>query len=61
LERDGTDLGSDDLGHTVGRNVRLTCDRSQDCQSLGRDLNATLTKEAGGVVRHAYRINQFLE
>ena len=45
LQRDGADLGPDDLGHAVGRDVRLTRDRPQHRQSLGRDLNAAFTKK----------------
>ena len=45
LEGDGTDFGSDDLGHPLGRDVGLRRDRPQDSQSLSRDLNAVLTKE----------------
>ena len=40
LERDGTDLGPDSLGHRVGRDVGLTRYCLQDSQSLGRDLNS---------------------
>ena len=53
LERDGTDLGSDCLGDIVGREVRLTRDRPQDRQSLGRDLNPTLTKKLSRIVGHS--------
>ena len=35
LERDGTDLGPDDLGHAVGRDVGLTRDRPQHRQTAG--------------------------
>ena len=49
LERDGADLGPDDLGHAVGGDVRLPRDRPQDRQSLGRDLNPVLTKEVGRI------------
>ena len=44
LERDGPDLRPDDIGHGIGGNVGLTRDGAQDGQSLGSDLNATLTK-----------------
>ena len=37
----------------VGRDVGLTRDRPQDRQSLGRDLNAALTKEISRVGGHA--------
>ena len=55
LERDGSDLGPDDFGHTVGRDVRLRCHGPQNRQSLGRDLDAALTKELRGVDGHATR------
>jgi len=45
LERDSTDPGPDNLGHGVGRHVRLTCDRPQYCQPLGRHLNTAFTKK----------------
>ena len=61
LERDGADLGPDDLGHAVGRDVGLTRDRPQDGQALGRDLDAALTKEASRVGQHARSITQFFE
>jgi hypothetical protein len=63
LERDGTDLGPDDLGHAIGRDVRLTRDRPQDGQSLGRDLNAAFskTKEMGRVRAHVHTIDQNLD
>jgi hypothetical protein len=53
LERNGTDFGSDDFAHTLGRDVRLARYCSQHSQSLGRDLNTTLTKEVSGIVGHA--------
>ena len=52
LQRDGADLGPDDLGHGVGRDVRLSRDRPQDGQSLGGDLNAALAKAARRVSDH---------
>jgi hypothetical protein len=45
LERNGTDLGPDELGRTVGRDVGLTRYRPEDSQSLGGDLNPVLTEE----------------
>jgi hypothetical protein len=57
LERNGTDLGPDDRGHVVGGDVRLSGDRPENRQSLGRDLNATLTKGIGGVGRHGIRLS----
>jgi hypothetical protein len=52
LQRDGADLGSDDLGHVVGRDVRLTADCAKDSQSLGGHLDAALTKNAGLIRGH---------
>jgi hypothetical protein len=52
LERDGADLRADRLGHIVGRDVRTGRHGPQDGQSLGRDLNATLTKERCRINRH---------
>jgi len=45
LSRDGTDLGANVLGDGVRRAVRSTQYRSQNGQSLGRDLDTVLTKE----------------
>ena len=42
LPRDGADLPPDDRGHGVGCDVRLTRDRPQHGQPLGRHLNAAL-------------------
>ena len=61
LERDGADLGADDLGHGVGCDVGLTRYRAQNGQSLGRDLNAALTKENSRVPDHAEMITQRFE
>jgi len=61
LERDGPDLGPDDLGHFVGRDVGLTRDRPQDSQSLGRDLNTALPKEVSRVSSHTGTIDQTIE
>jgi hypothetical protein len=61
LERDGPDLGPGDLRHFVGRDVGVTRDRSQDGQSLGRDLNTALPKEVSRGRSHADRIDQFLD
>ena len=52
LQRDGTDLGPDDLGHGVGRDVRLTRDRPQHRQPLGRHLNAAFTKKRRRIGHH---------
>ena len=53
LERYGTDLGLDDLGHAVGRDVGPTGDCPQDSQSLGSNLNTALPKEVRRVCGHA--------
>ena len=45
LERDGPDLGPDELCHALGADVGLSGDCAQDCQALGRDVNAALAKE----------------
>jgi hypothetical protein len=45
LQRDGTDPGPDDRGHGVGRDVRLTRDRPEYRQPLGRHLDAAFTKK----------------
>ena len=49
LERDGADFGPDGLANRVGGNVWLTGNRSQNRQSLRRDLNTVLTKEISRV------------
>jgi hypothetical protein len=61
LERDGTDLGPDDLGHGVGRDVGLTRYRLQDSQSLGRHLDTALPKEVGRGRGHAVMVDQLFE
>lgn len=45
LERNRPDFGPNELGHAIGRDVGLPGHGSQDRQALGRDLNASLTKE----------------
>ena len=60
LERDGTDLGPDDIGHAVGCYVRLTRNRAQHSQALSCYLNTALPEEVGGV-HHRKRIDQCLE
>ena len=52
LQGDRADLRPDDVGYGVGRDVRLTGDRSQDRQPLGGNLNAALTKESGRIPSH---------
>lgn len=54
LERNGPDLGPDELRHAVGADVGLPSDRPQDGQALGRDLNATLTKEVCRLGGHGH-------
>jgi hypothetical protein len=61
LERNGADLRPDNVGHAVGRNVRLCGDRPKDRQSLGRDLYAAITKEVCPVDIHGTRLDPFLE
>jgi hypothetical protein len=58
LKRDGADLGPDRFGHAVGRDVRLTRDRSKDCQSLRGHLDAALPKESRRVGWHRDRVTQ---
>jgi hypothetical protein len=53
LAGDGADLGSHHFSHAVGGDVRLPSDSTQDGQTLGRDLDAVLTKKIGLVGRHA--------
>jgi hypothetical protein len=52
LEGDGTDLGSDDGGDGVSRDVGLIRDSPQDRQPLGGDLNAAFTKKGRRIARH---------
>ena len=61
LERDGTDLGPNGLGHGVSRDVGLTRDRPQDSQSLSGDLDTALPKEVGRISEHAVRIDQLID
>ncbi len=61
LQRDGADLSSGDVGHDVSGNVRLTGDRPQHGQPLGRDLNAALAQEVCWVGGHVGRLDQFFE
>jgi hypothetical protein len=53
LQGNGTDLGPDDLGHGLSRDVRLPRDRAQDGQPLGGDLNTTFTKKTCRIGNHA--------
>jgi len=52
LMRDRPDLRSDELGHAVGGDVRLTSHCAQHRQSLSGHLNAALAKEMNGVGCH---------
>ena len=62
LQRDGADFRPDNVGHAVGRDVRLRGNRAKHRESLGGDLNPALTKEVGRVVRHADSVvNKFFE
>jgi hypothetical protein len=61
LERDGTDLGPGDLSYAVGCAMGPAGYGPQDGQSLGRDLNATLTKEVSRVDSHAKSLDQFID
>jgi len=60
LERDGPDVGPDDLGHTVRRDMGLSRDRAQHRQSLRGDLQTALAKEVSRVGCHVDRLAQFL-
>jgi hypothetical protein len=61
LERDGADLGPDDLGHAISRDVGLTRHRPQDSQSLGRDLDTALPKEVSRVSVHIDTIHPIID
>jgi hypothetical protein len=45
LQRDGADLGADDLRDALSRDVRLIGDCAQDGQSLRGDVDAAVTKQ----------------
>ena len=49
------------LGHGVGRYVGLNGNRPKDRQSLGRDLNAALTKKFSRIGVHADSVNQLVD
>ena len=53
LTGDRADLGPHHFGHAVGGDVGLAGDRTQDGQSLRRDLDAVLSEKIGRVGRHA--------
>jgi hypothetical protein len=61
LEGDGADLGPDDVRDRVRGDVRMTGDRAQDRQALGRDLYAVLAEELGRVGGHRHRLAQLFE
>ena len=65
LTRDRADLDSHDLGDVVRRAVRASGDRSQDRQTLSRDLQAVLAKKIDGLdgelLRHHFSISQILD
>jgi len=52
LEGDRADLAPDDLGHGVGRDMRLTRDRPHHREPLRRDLNPALTQKIGWIGDH---------
>jgi hypothetical protein len=52
LERDGPDLGPDDLRHAVGRDVGLRRHCPKDGQALGGDLNPETPKDIGRILGH---------
>ena len=53
LERDGTDLGPNGIGHAVSCDVRPTRDGPQYSQPLSRYLNTVLPQEVCRVTHHA--------
>ena len=53
LERDGTDLGPNGIGHAVSCDVRPTSNRPQHSQPLSRYLNTVLPEEVCRVNHHA--------
>ena len=61
LQRDGADLRPGDVGHDVGRDVRLTGDRPQHRQPLSRDLNAAFAQEVCRVGSHPDRVDQVFD
>ena len=52
LKGNGANLGADDVGYGIGRDVRLPRHRAEDGESLRGDLNATLTKKIGRLGSH---------
>jgi hypothetical protein len=61
LQRDGADLGADDVSDALSRDVRLTGDRAQDGESLRGDVDAALTKQFSRVDGHRWRAYQIFE
>ncbi len=61
LTRDGSDLSFSDLGHTIGRDVRLPRNRPQHGQALSSDLDVVLAKKVGGAEGHAETLYENLE
>jgi hypothetical protein len=50
LPRDGADLGANVLGYFVRRRVGPSGHRSQNGQSLGRDLDTVPAKKVGWII-----------
>jgi hypothetical protein len=61
LGRNGADLGPDDFGYTVSRDMGTTRDSPQDSQSLGRNLNPMLPKEVRRVTSHIGMLDQIID
>jgi hypothetical protein len=61
LDRDGTDLTPDGLGHGVGCDMRFIRDGPKNGQPLGGDPKAALTKEVARIKTHVVNSNQRLE
>jgi hypothetical protein len=52
LQRNGPDLGPDDIRDGIGRDMGMTRDRPKDGQPLGGHLNAALPKELSQIDGH---------
>ena len=61
LSRNGTDLGTSNLGDSVRRSVEPTRHRPQYGQTLGRDLDTVFAKEFGRIVRHGWIVCSHLD
>ena len=59
LERDGTDLGPNGIGHAVSGDVRPTRDGPQHSQPLSRYLNTALPEEVCRVNHRAKNRSTF--